>query len=1083
MKAEVFDVKQVPLSGTNLIEASAGTGKTYSVSVMVVRLILEQDIAINEILLVTFTNAAVDELKGRVRDFVKSAFNYVKRGKELQGDLKNVVDSSLKALGEEVVEKRLESSLLLMDEAMICTIHSFCQSVITEFSFETGQTSGKELIQDHNDIVEKLVNEYWRSIVPKIPKPIFWELMFLNLERKQIMQAVLTLTKGVKLEGRIFKNLEEGQCEIDNVSENLAEQKQSLIEQFDHEFDEIKKASRFPKKITNGTEFFELALDQIKRKKIAKYLSEHLVSYLEQMQEYYIAQCNLELAYIQYFATLVNEANARVSSFLNDIKSKREVLTFDDLISILHQVIQSDKEGKLKQKIKWKYKAAFIDEFQDTDKLQFDIFHGVFHHQRPLFYIGDPKQAIYAFRQADLEVYKTARRGVDKLYSMNTNYRSTPKLISAFNDFFSPDESFDTFLDDDIKYVPVKSGLDDIEVLIDNKIPLELSYSISKNAEEKFAKIALDILELLNQGSVKGERINPNQIGVLVSKKAHGQKIKEELSKFHIPAVLESKQHVLNTHAARLMIVLLEAVISPSIQTINKVLVTDLTSLKLEQIVKLKLDDWFSIFYKVQENLELKGLFAAVKFLFTELNLEYHFSSGAVLNGVRTYSNLNQVLELIHNHQLETDKSVKELCSWLKSFSVIEDSDQKVYEQYIDSDFEAVQIVTIHKSKGLAYDFVFTPDLDLTNKPSSRHKSLIYRDDNLGGYVLTFEKTEEHIEKYQKQQSEENRRLIYVALTRAKYGVNIYTTNSDDFAITPFLESEKVLEHSTEASSTTTLYDRGIKPRELKPFDLVQASVSWQMQSYSKMNNRHKVVSSIEEIELSGYDKFIFEKVPKGANAGEFLHNIFEHIDYQYSTKWLDVVKNSGQKYGVDVKEEDEEGYKQFIEHILHVKLNDFSLVDTYRNKRINELEFLFNFSVLDKKRLCEIIPELELDYVLDIKGIFTGFIDLFFEHKGKYYILDWKSNHLGKSLGNYKGEDLRSAIVDNNYHLQYHLYALAVHRFLKQRISDYTYERYVGGAFYLFLRGIRSNETSGVYFDAIPEERVLEMDKLFRGE
>ena len=172
MKRDIFDVLSVELEGSNLIEASAGTGKTYSIGILVLRLLLEKNVPIEKILMVTFTNAAVDELSERIRRFVRLAYSGAKGGESADETISKVVKRAINSEGREIVVERLQNAVLFLDEISVFTIHGFCQRTLGEFAFETGQMFGVELVNNEDELIRKALNEFWRKEIATLPEEV-----------------------------------------------------------------------------------------------------------------------------------------------------------------------------------------------------------------------------------------------------------------------------------------------------------------------------------------------------------------------------------------------------------------------------------------------------------------------------------------------------------------------------------------------------------------------------------------------------------------------------------------------------------------------------------------------------------------------------------------------------------------------------------------------------------------------------------------------------------------------------------------------------------------------------------------------
>ena len=252
----------------------------------------------------------------------------------------------------------------------------------------------------------------------------------------------------------------------------------------------------------------------------------------------------------------------------------------------------------------------------------------------------------------------------------------------------------------------------------------------------------------------------------------------------------------------------------------------------------------------------------------------------------------------------------------------------------------------------------------------------------------------------------------------------------------------------------------------------------WQKTSYSKLNvKQDPLLLTHEEPGDDAYDQFIFKKMRKGAQTGNFLHDVFEHIDFTSPDTWKYSVRTALNRYpGTGVKIEDHQDLmNQLLDHVTGTILrgedgNSFCLNSIPRASRLNELEFDLPLSSIDWNLVPQFMGPQNIPIRINREstitgGILNGKVDLFFEKDGRYYILDWKSNHLGNRAEDYHDDAMATAMEDNNYHLQYYLYCLALYRYLQTRISDFDYETQFGGVYYLFVRGMRKESTTGIYF------------------
>ncbi len=427
----------------------------------------------------------------------------------------------------------------------------------------------------------------------------------------------------------------------------------------------------------------------------------------------------------------------------------------------------------------------------------------------------------------------------------------------------------------------------------------------------------------------------------------------------------------------------------------------------------------------------------------------------------------------------------------------------------IDNEEAAVQISTIHKSKGLEYDIVLLPELDFDNKSINKQRPSYtinkLNENGEANYVTvdTEDLTEAQIKEYLNQTEQENRRLIYVALTRAKYKIFIFSktfkqknastlkTGLVDFINhlrnTTYNEALIAVDSTLELDSSKQYINPSGKEgksitRHLS--NLHFKNPNWQKISYSSIA-LHPEYPGYEKLQKypSSYDAFVFKTLPLGAYTGTQLHTLFESIDFTNETFWKNAIHRIFLKKDSIDKELYQSQLIQLLKEVLNTKISvgntQLSLSTITKQQRCNELEFYFPFQDFQYKSLQQIneptIPwnVRHLDYS-SIKGFMNGFIDLLFEYEGKYYILDWKSNFLGDQLDQYSTIATQDAMKNNNYHLQYMIYIIAVNKYLKSRMPSYNYNEHFGGVIYLFLRGVRSDSSSGI-FTSKPSIHLIE--------
>lgn len=1077
-----FNPMEVPLVGANLIEASAGTGKTYSIAILALRLVLEKKIPVDKILMVTFTRDAAAEMKLRVRGFIRQALQAIRiilDGKDnFQG-----IDPSIVALvqreGDYVEsEKRLQLALLSFDQASIFTIHSFCARILGEYAFETGQIFQATPVEpaEFNGYMEDVFNQLWREQVTVLEENILTISLAHKFSRDRVLDLVKAAINGKKI---------------------------------------------YPGELLPGE-----TKEQYKERILRDILN--LGPLCEEEQ---IAQL------ISVLADLIfTEAEQR----LTRLKEMEGLVTFDDMITGLHKIICSDnleQSRRLIDILQSRYSAVFIDEFQDTDQFQFDIFFKTFRNNPAndsgiLFFIGDPKQSIYAFRKADLQTYFKATTLVDDIWQMNTNYRSTANYVKAMNQFFQPKKKFDVFKTNQMLYHPVgtpdtartgqlmyeERALNPLRIICCDKKPDIIQKTVQLVARLLFnPKFQIQI-----ENNTK--RIRAGQIGILIRSKKDGRLLQERLSDLGIPAVTVSDTKVFETSEALDLLYILKAVQEIKLGSIQRALLTKIVGFGIEDILKLDIDQLMQKFRDYQTIWNDTGIYNMLRHFISDSEIVNRKLENKQGNADRILANIFQLMEMLHEAETDNKYSPDELIFWLKKGIDGDKNTEDQYLQRIESDASAVKIVTMHSCKGLEYDIVIAPFLDMY-RYNNFFKSTQFRTEE--GYFYAEKKVlNEDLRKIAMSQTEqENLRLLYVAITRARYhcyilSSNCYTGRKISTALRHiqnaiiahasnpdmirFIGDDKV---DISIRSKAAIYE--VAPPEL--FADIPAGMAemeeisdhqfkaipnfniqdwfWQKTSYSQLNPDHSSrLRKRSEIRDDKYDEFVFSTLAKGSRTGNFIHDILERIDFSNHDFWLSVIRSALKRYsGIGIREErDKEYLTRFLEEITSVVLmpSGFSLNVVTRTNRLNELEFHVPLTHIDwhnfPNRLEEDRIPLRINRDMPLTGILNGKIDLFFEYEGMYYLLDWKSNHLGNRPEDYNALAMAEAMEENNYYLQYYLYSLALYRYLSLRMGEeFNYQQHFGGVYYLFVRGMRTGTEHGIYFHKPIEEDLKKLEVL----
>jgi exodeoxyribonuclease V beta subunit len=1115
-KISNFNASSVLLDGSNLVEASAGTGKTYSIAILVLRLLIEKKLSVKEILMVTFTNAAVAELEHRIRSFIRKAYK-ASLGENINDDtIALLVHNSIEEKGISEVQEILKEAVLFLDETNVLTIHGFCQQTLTEFAFEADQVFGMEILQDISGVLEEKVNQFWRQYVTTIPSELLSFLLEQKLSRDGITQIIKDHLSGKKYfdykadedymireEDHLvsIKELNEANEKISELSECLVKH---IVESKEILKEECEKNAYTKKNLLHLIDTPKEFLKFIIAKKDLQNVKKVFGTIIEKCDECETIENEIE-AIIQRVITDLNclALHTIIPGIESMMKANNQV-SFDELIINLYKALITKDNPSLVEALRKKYKAVFIDEFQDTDRLQYEIFKKAFGENTILFYIGDPKQSIYAFRKADIFTYFKAYDDVHHRYEMNENYRSSKSLIDAMNYFFVPTANFDTFYfnneQNQIKYIPVESPGKNTkgDFIKDKKSVVPISISDHKKNDDICEAVAAQVRDLLESDYAISKdgierKLTPSDMGILVKTNKQGKEIKHALSKYAIPAVIISDDKLFESEEARYVLYLLVAMGEPNQNNINKALLSPFTGFTVADLLKIDNESALNCFNNYNIRWEQEGIYPAIMDFINEFNVKNILLNNHTENGQRRITNLFQLTELLHKTQSDKKFSVLELINWFSRGIQGMKLDGDEYVQRMESDEEAVKIVTIHKSKGLEYNIVLAPFLDF-KIDRKKHAFINYRDPETGEYI-TIEKTkinEKQLEIADQQAEQEFRRLLYVSITRAVYQCIIFkNTHYKTSTITTFtselnsgipdlIEIKTIPEipegykYKQQPKSKTTL------KKEPVNFNLLQKN--WKKLSYTMLakKNEHSLKDRTAS-SLGKYDRFIFHELKGGIKTGLMLHDIFERIHFTDNKKWKAVLEEVSKKYIPKQKEE----WFSFLEEMLNQVLNapitiddeKFKLNEVEFEKRIHEFEFDFPVPVFDPQLLNKLSDEniqVQVNFGEDLEGIMNGKIDLFFECKEKYFVLDWKSNFLGASLDVYSKEKLNDAMSENNYHLQYLIYTLAAKKYLESRLPGFDYERDFGGVIYVFLRGVRTNADSGIFVSK-PSIKIIE--------
>ncbi|HHQ2396258.1 TPA: exodeoxyribonuclease V subunit beta [Klebsiella pneumoniae] len=1168
--AESLDPLRLPLIGERLIEASAGTGKTFTIAALYLRLLLglggeaayPRAISVEELLVVTFTEAATEELRGRIRSNIHEL-----RIACLRGESDNPLYSALLA---EIADKDDAAKTLLlaerqMDEAAVFTIHGFCQRMLSLNAFESGMLFEQQLIEDESRLRYQACADFWRRHCYPLTRDIAAVIHDVWKGPRDLLKS---LDRWLQGEAPQLKS-------PPAPNETLAERHQQIIARIDS----LKQQWREQVGEIEGV-LENSGLDRRKfnrgnqgkwMEKVNAWAQEETLSYqlpdaLEKFAQSFLLErtkaggeppvhplFSAVESLLASSLTLTDLVLARAMVEIRDAvareKRRRGELGFDDMLSRLDEALRGDSGETLASAIRQRFPVAMIDEFQDTDPQQYRIFRRIWRRQpeTALLLIGDPKQAIYAFRGADIFTYMKARGDVAAHYTLDTNWRSSPGMVGSVNRLFSLSDN--PFMFHEIPFLPVKAAaknkglrftVDAADVPAMNVWLMPGDTVGSGDYQTFMAQLcATQIRDWLSAGQQgrallwRGETSRPVQasdITVLVRNRLEAAQVREALQTLGIPSVyLSNRDSVFETLEAQELLWLLQAVLAPEREnTLRSALATSMFGLTALDIENLNQDEqaWDALVEEFSEYRQIwrqRGVMPMLRALMTARHIAENLL--ATRGGERRLTDILHISELLQEaaSQLESEHA---LVRWLAQHIAEPDSNAASQQMRLESDKHLVQIVTIHKSKGLEYPLVWLPFIARFRKQDQA----FYHDRETFAAVLDLGQDEASLELAEAERLAEDLRLLYVALTRAVWHCSLGVaplssrkSGNSDFhlsALGRLLQAGEAMDAAGLAARLADFCHGDIalqRPGELDltPWQAPAATIprlsarelqrriadDWRVTSYSGLQ-QHGFSGGQDllprlDVDAAGVGEVVEEpqltphQFPRGAAPGTFLHSLFEELDFTQPVPegWM---AEKLQLSGFDAQWAPV--LTDWLGGVLKTRLPgpDIALNQlAARDKQVEMAFYLPIAQLLTAERLDALIRQYDplsadtppLDF-RQVHGMLKGFIDLVFRHEGRYYLLDYKSNWLGEDREAYTRPAMEQAMRAHRYDLQYQLYSLALHRYLHHRLADYDYDRHFGGVIYLFLRGMDGQEGGQGIFTTRPVRPLIDgLDQLFAGE
>ncbi len=1222
-----LDPLTLPLQGSRLIEASAGTGKTYTIALLYVRAILGHGevpscgrlLTPRDILVVTFTEAATKELRDRIRQRLAEAAAVFREppGPEPASDPLRQLRNQYTDPDQWPAKARLlELAAESMDEASVHTIHGWCNRMLREHAFDSGGLFNLTLESDQSELLAQVVRDYWRTFVTPLDQDSAG-LWLKSLATPEALQQELTgllglaeqLPPGDEAPGQLLGELVAARRRVfDSARQDLIEQADDFAgllaeakgkKAFNGNMLRMNHVASWLERLRdwasgsdlNAPELSDSAWHRLTPEGITEAWksgsapTEHpLVVKVSQLK----TACSGGVPRTE----LLFHATRWVADRLEREKQRRAEMGFDDLLNRLDRALAGEGGDRLAAAIRAQFPLALIDEFQDTDPVQYRIFDTVFRvrdndSNTGLLMIGDPKQAIYAFRGADIFTYLKAREATaGRHVTLPRNFRSAAAMVNASNRLFTFAETEarrGAFLFKGAEGNPVP--FDAVEAQgrgefleIQQQEPPALTFWVREGEDSKAQAVtetaeacASHIVHLLNLGQAGSagfrypdghlQALRSSDFAILVNNGTEARYVREALDRRGVKSVyLSDRASVLDTAQARDMLRWLEACAEPERdRLVRAALATATLDIDWQTLDQLRSNElaWeaeIESFRQLHRSWQRQGVLAMIRRLLQRFDVPARLLGRA--DGERILTDVLHLAELLQQESRQVDGE-QSLIRRFRDMVTAAHKQSESLQVRLESDADLVQVVTVHKSKGLEYPLVYLPFATHCRPVRSQDLPLHWHDD-AGRPQVAFEANDDLLQQADEERLGEDIRKLYVALTRARHAtwvgapalkgeearsalsylvaqnaqgsfrarLELLVTGCDHLTVTalpPISEASYQPPAAPALSPARVPARRALEHWWISSYSAIRYHVAIRNQAGPGALDAGSSQRSWPEAETPGAERFqeererpdtplpppVTEPGPevadihgfyRGAGPGTFLHDLLEWCAEQGFSAVLanpDTLRERLQQQCLS------RGWQAWVEPLWRwlqaylqvplalpgaapMRLGELSQV-------MPEMEFWFASNGVQAEDLDQLVRRHTLQgqaadtlaarppaSTLELNGMLKGFIDLVFEHEGRYYVADYKSNTLGVDAEAYTSQAMARVVAEKRYDLQYAIYLLALHRLLASRLPDYDYDRHIGGAAYLFLSG-SGGATNGLHFDRPDRQLIESMDTLFR--
>jgi exodeoxyribonuclease V beta subunit len=1116
-----LDSTRLALQGAHLIEASAGTGKTHNIVRIYLRLLMERELGVEQILVMTFTTAATAELRNRLSRFLRQT------AENWQTDDDPIIVALRAHIPAERAQLLLNRALLQLDEAAIFTIHGFCKRALSQQAFFSGMSFNANLEADTSLLTQQATEDWYREQMQLDSYAILYDAWPTPAAFSQHWQQVIdgnapiTLPPVPQFEGLLAAFVSAWPDEQPLFAKHNVDNKRAKAETR-----ALNRATleRFERLARDGdlTDPSGLDAGQLKScfstaTKIAAMPATH-----ELMQALLRGNDTLKLR-------LALTGVEAIRAHIHLDKDRLDQLGFNDLIVQLKDALHGPNAVALADALRSQYPAALVDEFQDTDPDQYAILSALYTDQPDTFVcmIGDPKQAIYGFRGGDVFAYLQAREQVDYQWTMNTNYRSDPAVIQGYNRAFLQQEALvnSRTFGFDIEYRAVNSAPKAVDPLWSDGAQRSAvqwvhfasdpnaSKGLNKGFQSTIARWCVaEIVHLISQVQIDQAPVQAGDIALLVRSYREAELLQDCLTEAGIHSVyLSSRADVFQSAEAEQLLQLLTGIWQfDNDRSFIAALACQWIGLSTVELEALQQNEhqwaqWQAKFEQWRDDWQHLGLMSMVLAV-----LQQHFRPSSI----RVDRQLTNMLHLAERLQKESGhlRTPDALLHW---FERTRQDGQHAEANLLrlESDEALVKIITLHGAKGLEYPIVFLPFVSYFGKSPKAASVVRYHERHSGTAQLSFQPGPDILRLVAEENQAELVRLFYVAATRASKRLYCCMANFTSFAQSALALTLKQSTYDVPAltellsvagaASLLTVPDHPIPVpywHDPSTHTAVQPAQfnghierDWWLSSFSALTRHvgHSGHTTPDRDETdpvlpsSSDAQALRFRLTKGAEAGNLLHDCLESADFA-TPDFTALYAQAADRYSSLTDTFSEAELRTWLTEMLAAPLTQGgSLAELGPDQTLRESEFYFPMLGSRVSRLAELIAEhrgseYQLPEHLKLKGMMHGFIDLIFERDGQFYVADYKSTFLGEQLIDYGQEAMQASIHSSSYDVQYLIYALALHRYLKVRLPDYQPALHFGGVYYFYLRGMSPGQPGGVFFDPLNAELLNRLDAIF---